>query len=85
MLREFIAGCPLGHEEGIQRLQNLEIILAGGIALKASDIHIEPEDADVRLRYRLDGVLTDILHFDKETFELLLSRLKLVSQSQVEY
>jgi len=57
----------------------LEIILAGGIALKASDIHIEPEEISVRLRYRLDGVLTDILKFDKETFELLLSRVKLIS------
>ncbi len=57
----------------------LEIILAGGISLKASDIHIEPEEALVRLRYRLDGVLTDILKFDKETFELLLSRVKLIS------
>jgi len=57
----------------------LEIILAGGVALKASDIHLEPEDESVRLRYRLDGVLTDILHFDKETFELLLSRIKLIS------
>ena len=58
----------------------LEIILAGAISLKASDIHLEPEDTDTRLRYRLDGVLTDILHFDTETFELLLSRVKLVSE-----
>jgi type IV pilus assembly protein PilB len=57
----------------------LEIILAGAISLKASDIHIEPSDANVRLRYRLDGVLTDILSFDKETFDLLNSRIKLVS------
>ena len=58
----------------------LEIILAGAISLKASDVHLEPEDASVRLRYRLDGVLTDILRFDKETYELLLSRIKLVSE-----
>lgn len=57
----------------------LEIILAGAIALEASDVHMEPEEEAVRLRYRLDGVLTDILNFDKETFELLLSRIKLVS------
>jgi type IV pilus assembly protein PilB len=56
-----------------------EIILAGAIALKASDIHIEPEEEKIRLRYRLDGVLTDILFFDKDTFDLLLSRLKLIS------
>ena len=58
----------------------LEIILAGSIALKASDIHLEPEEDKVRLRYRLDGVLTDILFFDKETYQLLLSRVKLVSE-----
>jgi type IV pilus assembly protein PilB len=58
----------------------LEIILAGSISLKASDIHLEPEDEKVRLRYRLDGVLTDILFFDHETFGLLLSRIKLVSE-----
>ncbi len=58
----------------------LEIILAGSISLKASDIHLEPEATHVRLRYRLDGVLTDILFFDSETFGLLLSRIKLVSE-----
>jgi type IV pilus assembly protein PilB len=57
-----------------------EIILAGSIALGASDIHLEPEGPQVRLRYRLDGVLTDILHFDSETYELLLSRIKLISE-----
>jgi type IV pilus assembly protein PilB len=58
----------------------LEIILAGAISLKASDVHLEPEEKDLRLRYRLDGVLTDVLHFDSETFELLLSRIKLISE-----
>lgn len=58
----------------------LEIILAGSLSLKASDIHLEPAEDNVRLRYRLDGVLTDILHFDRETFELLLSRIKLISE-----
>jgi len=58
----------------------LEILLAGAISLKASDVHLEPEEESIRLRYRLDGVLTDILRFDKETYELLLSRIKLVSE-----
>lgn len=58
----------------------LEIILAGAVSLKASDVHLEPEADSLRLRFRLDGVLTDVLHFDKETFELLLSRIKLVSE-----
>lgn len=57
-----------------------EIILAGAISLKASDIHLEPENKDLRLRYRLDGVLADILHFDTKTYDLLLSRIKLISE-----
>jgi len=58
----------------------LEIILAGSLSLKASDIHLEPEEDGLRLRYRLDGVLTDILNFDLETYDLLLSRIKLISE-----
>ncbi len=57
----------------------LEVILAGGLATGASDIHFEPEEVVVRLRYRLDGVLVDVLTFDHETYRLVLSRLKLLS------
>jgi type IV pilus assembly protein PilB len=69
----------LGQKKAYRVSKILEIILAGAISLKASDVHIEPSETEVRLRFRLDGVLTDILNFDKETFELLLSRIKLVS------
>lgn len=57
----------------------LEIIVAGALATNASDVHLEPEESYVRLRYRLDGMLTDILEFDNETYNLLLSRIKLIS------
>lgn len=57
----------------------LEIIIAGALATKASDVHMEPEEGYVRLRYRLDGVLTDILNFDRDTYKLLVSRVKLIS------
>ena len=56
-----------------------EVILGGALALDASDVHIEPEEKEVRVRFRLDGVLTDLLRFDHETFRLLLSRIKLLS------
>ena len=57
----------------------IEIILAGALATKASDVHIEPEESYARLRYRLDGVLNDVLKFDRDTFALALSRIKLLS------
>ncbi|MEK7219048.1 MAG: GspE/PulE family protein [Patescibacteria group bacterium] len=57
----------------------LEIILAGAIAIKASDIHIEPEKDKGRLRLRLDGVLIDINFFSLDIYRLLNSRIKLLS------
>lgn len=57
----------------------LETILAGGLSTEASDIHIEPEETYIRLRYRLDGVLVNVINFDFETYNLLLSRIKLLS------
>lgn len=57
----------------------LEIILAGAIAIKASDIHIEPEKDRGRLRLRLDGILQDIIFFDLTIYKLLNSRIKLLS------
>jgi type IV pilus assembly protein PilB len=57
----------------------LEIMLAGALALGASDIHLEPEEVAVRMRFRIDGVLLDTYMFDKPTYALILSRLKLLS------
>lgn len=57
----------------------LETIIASALSNHASDVHIEPEEAQVRIRYRLDGVLTNIVMFDHETYRLLLSRVKLLS------
>jgi len=58
----------------------LEIILGGAVATGASDIHIEPEEKGIRLRFRLDGVLEDVLSFDYSTYNLLCSRLKILSE-----
>lgn len=57
----------------------LEVILAGAIAIKASDIHIEPEKDRGRLRMRLDGILQDITFFGTDVYRLLNSRIKLLS------
>ncbi len=57
----------------------VEVLLASALATRSSDIHIEPEEKQVRLRMRLDGILTDVSFFDHETYRLLLSRLKLLS------
>ncbi len=70
----------LQNTEKIHQISRiLEMILAGGMASSASDIHIEPEEIHARLRLRLDGVLHDITTLAPKVFRLILSRIKLVS------
>lgn len=57
----------------------LELMLAGAIALEASDIHIEPEDKSVRIRYRLDGVLQDAAQIPSAQLDAIINRIKLLS------
>lgn len=57
----------------------LELIFAGALALGASDVHIEPEEQFIRLRYRMDGVLHDIADIDNYMYGRMMSRLKLLS------
>lgn len=59
--------------------ETLEVIFAGALGLGASDIHIEPEEAGVRVRYRLDGVLHDVLDLERKIYERLISRVKLLA------
>ncbi len=69
----------LANKKGVRIAKILEIMLAGALATNSSDIHIEPEEDSVRLRFRLDGVLTDITRLDTDTYNLLASRIKLIS------
>lgn len=61
----------------------LEILIAGALATKASDVHIEPEEKMVHIRFRLDGLLTEIYTFDFDTYKLLNSRIKLLSHLKI--
>ncbi len=63
--------------QGVSRI--LEIIIAGSLATGASDIHMEPQEDVVRLRYRLDGILHDIDFFSHTVYKMIVSRIKLIS------
>jgi type IV pilus assembly protein PilB len=47
---------------------------------KASDIHIEPEENDLLVRFRIDGILHDMLYLDKKLTERILTRIKILSR-----
>lgn len=57
----------------------LEDVMGAAFTMRASDIHLEPEETGVRLRLRLDGVLTDTYVFESRAYHLLASRIKLLS------
>lgn len=77
-VKRIVDGIMSAHEmHATSRL--LEVILAGAIALQCSDVHIEPEEERMRVRYRLDGVLEDVLFLDPKTYHLLNSRIKLIA------
>lgn len=62
----------------------LEIILAAALSLKASDVHMEPEQVGVKFRLRIDGLLHDIYTgFSAVEYFLMLSRIKLLSSMKL--
>ncbi len=57
----------------------LPVILAVAVEGDAGDIHIEPNDAGVNIRFRIDGMLVDIGNLSKEHYLHLLSSIKALS------
>ena len=58
-------------------------ILANCKKLKASDIHIEPQEAGLRVRYRIDGILKEVYSLPKSRTNAIISRLKIVSKLDI--
>ena len=71
----------LGRTRRISK--NVEYIVAGAIAIDASDIHIEPAQNGGVIRYRIDGVLTDVVEMDAREYKQLITRTKLVSGMKI--
>jgi len=57
----------------------LEVIIAGALKNDASDIHLEAREANSLLRYRIDGILHDVVFLSLKIYNLLLARIKLLS------
>lgn len=59
-------------------------IIRTGMSKRASDIHIEPLENYIRVRYRIDGILFDVAHIDKEKQSQIIGRLKSISNMHQE-
>lgn len=79
-------GDILALKERIKELPTselLSVVFAGALKLKASDIHFEPQENIIRLRYRLDGVLHDIGELPVSAYKLLVSRIKMLTNMKL--
>jgi type IV pilus assembly protein PilB len=75
-------GMPSAVEDApIIRLVNLLVTQA--VADRASDIHVEPTEKDMRIRYRIDGVLHEVMRSPKKIQNGLISRLKVMAEINI--
>jgi len=58
-------------------------IIANAIKYKASDIHIEPRYADTLIRYRIDGIMREILQASKRSHFSVIARIKIISNMDI--
>ena len=64
-------------------VRSLEIILEEAVKNRASDIHIEPEATNVRIRYRIDGVMHEVAFLPTSAHGPLISRLKVLANMNI--
>lgn len=58
-------------------------IIDGAINERASDIHLEPQENAMRVRYRIDGVLQDVMHIPLQIQASVISRIKILSNMDI--
>jgi general secretion pathway protein E len=64
-------------------IQMVNLIFSQAVRDGASDIHVEPYDREVRIRYRLDGILHEVLKPPKRMHAAIISRLKILGQMNI--
>jgi type IV pilus assembly protein PilB len=79
-----------GEEDLEKAAQDLPVIrivdtlLKHAILQEASDIHIEPDEKEVRVRYRLDGILHDAMTLPKKVMDGIVARIKILSNLKLD-
>ncbi|MFH1593763.1 MAG: GspE/PulE family protein [Candidatus Omnitrophota bacterium] len=61
----------------------VSLILNEALKRRASDIHIEPTEKDLRVRYRIDGSMTEALRLPKKNQNAIIARLKIMSKLDI--
>ena len=78
---EFLVSAEEASQRPVVRL--VDLILSEGIISRASDIHIEPEEGGFAVRYRIDGVLRQVMKVPRAAGFPLISRIKIISSLDI--
>ncbi len=79
----FIAPALTTIAEDAPVVQTVNLIVAQALRDRASDIHVEPQQDRLRIRYRIDGVLHDATSLPKEIAPAIASRVKIMSNLNI--
>ncbi len=71
----------MSEDAPVVRLVN--VLLVDSLRRGASDIHVEPYEKEMRIRFRIDGVLYDVMHPPLKMRDALVSRLKIMSKLDI--
>ncbi len=64
--------------------QVLDLLFAAATGMDASDIHIEPQETNARVRFRIDGVLQEVTYLTMPVYKQVLSRVKFLAHIKLD-
>ncbi|WP_125152893.1 GspE/PulE family protein [Clostridium rectalis] len=73
----------LQDEEAAPIIKFMNTVIGNAILNNASDVHIEPEEDSLRVRYRIDGILKEIMRVDGSMLEPVVSRIKIMADLNI--
>ncbi|MDP1876751.1 MAG: GspE/PulE family protein [Actinomycetota bacterium] len=74
---------PVASTSDAPLVRYLNLLLQQAISDNASDIHVEPSESNIRIRFRIDGVLKEMAPAPKEIQSAVISRLKIMSDMNI--
>lgn len=74
---------PVASTRDAPLVRYVNLLLSQAISDRASDIHVEPAEDSIRIRYRIDGVLKEMAPAPKEIQAAVISRLKIMSDMDI--
>lgn len=64
--------------------KTFDVIMIGAVKVGASDVHLEPAEADFKVRFRIDGILQDAANLPMSSYKGLLSRIKFLAKLKMD-